>query len=157
MAYIKSQPYLIQTFDTSRILDQFERDFQNFFNKTDWFEIEKKSSYPKMNMFVNPEEGITIEASVVGLTKDDVKLVYEDNTLTISGESPKSEKFDESKITYQLREIPKGTFRRSIMIDSKYFDVSKIKGNVENGLLKITIPILEHIAETKKQKVIQLS
>ena len=93
-------------------------------------------SYPKVDV-IDCGDKLSIEAEIPGLSKDEVSVDYEDNTLSILG-SKRSEVSDEKK-KYIRKELKRSGFKRSFHIDNS-FDSLKIKAKFENGLLIIDIP-----------------
>lgn len=110
-----------------------------------------KFAYPRMNI-IDTEKEVILEATVPGLTKDNVKVEWSDNTLIISGGcEEKKESKDKDGGKYFRREITKKNFSRSFTVYESLYDVYNIDAKVENGLLTITLPKLK--VEEKKPEV----
>jgi HSP20 family molecular chaperone IbpA len=120
-----------------------------------------KSTYPRINCYSHPGEDIIIEATVPGLTKDDLKITCtndEKNNIDISIKYNKITKSTEEKPPYYYtREIHQSGFSRSVGI-SRYFcqDINLITAKVENGLLTITVPYQEYKKPNSVSKVITI-
>lgn len=84
-----------------------------------------------------------------GLTKEDVKVNYEDGVLTVRGEK-KAEQKEETK-NYHRIERCFGMFERSFRVPSKILD-NKIDAKFKNGILEVTLPK----AEDAKPKEIEV-
>jgi len=112
----------------------------------DWFT--GRSSYPRVNVKNEPSQ-IVIDASVPGLTKENVNVEYQDGVLTISGQS--QNKSQENGDRYVLRELHKSAFARTFDIPEDKFLVEKISAEVDNGLLSVIIPKKEAVIEEKKE------
>ena len=84
-----------------------------------------------------------------GLTKDDVKISYQDDVLTVSGEK-KTEEKDEKK-DYHYFERRYGKFQRAFRLNSDVL-VDKIDATFKNGVLMIDLPKAE-IAKPKEIEV----
>lgn len=121
----------------------FDRSFDNFFEGRSL----AKSGYPRIDIVDGKD--LRIEASVPGLTKDQVSVEYIDEILTISGES-QNETEDENR-TY--RELHRSKFSRSLRLDPNEYDVEKIDAEVKNGLLTVTIPKFEMIKPESVKKI----
>lgn len=93
--------------------------------------------YPRVNI-IDQEKEVIIEASVPGLTKDDVQVEWCDNTLTISG--GKEEKKESNDKDYKRREITKRKFSRSFSVYHSQFECYNIEAEVKDGLLTIKLP-----------------
>jgi HSP20 family protein len=101
-----------------------------FFNSfDDVFETSKIRNTPKVDVDKD-DYGYTIQMSVPGLTKDDLKILIKDGVLSITHE--KSEKTENLKFV--------SSFKRMYTIpdDVKEKD---IVGKVENGVLYLSLPI----------------
>ena len=101
--------------------------------------------WPVMNLYENNDENIIV-AKLPGLKKEDIAIVYKDNSIKISGERIK-EKNEKNNI--QLRERFYGKFERSIMLSEK-IDSEKIQAEFKNGLLIIKLP---KSSETKPKAI----
>ena len=106
-------------------------------------------SYPKVDI-IDLGQKLSIEAEIPGLSKEEVSVDYEDNTLSIVG-SKRSETLDDSK-KYIRKELKRSGFKRSFHLDDT-FDSKKIKAKFENGLLIIDIP-KKHPEKSKKIKIL---
>jgi len=85
-------------------------------------------------------DSIVLRADVPGMSKDDIKVVVHENTLTLKGER-KSEKKEE-KASYYRMERACGSFYRSFSLPSMV-DAAKIKAAYTNGVLEIVLPKME--------------
>jgi HSP20 family protein len=91
------------------------------------------------------EKDITLHVVAPGLTKEDFSLDIKEDRLVISGERKVNE---DIKDTYQIVESRFGKFQRSFKL-SKEVNADKISAKYENGILLITLPLVEK-AELKK-------
>jgi HSP20 family protein len=92
------------------------------------------------------EEGLlTVRASVPGVQPQDLKITIEDNVLTLSGESKKTETLEGAKV-YRM-ETAYGTFSRSVRRHGKD-DTDKVEASFENGVVTVTLP--RNTADQKK-------
>jgi HSP20 family protein len=116
--------------------------FDNYFNKvfSDMFGEEFEAGfkgYPRVDIYDN-HSVLIIEASVPGLSKDNVRVDWQNGGLTICGKSATDE--SRSSNNYLHKELHRSTFCRSFKVDEHKFDIEKIDAKVENGLLTVTIP-----------------
>lgn len=144
---------------TSKLInhrDEFVSSFDRLFDnlvKTTYPEIPKsfgidffeKSSYPKMNVAV-VESGVEIVAEIPGLTKEDVKIKFNENVLTISGER-KSDNIEGK--TYIMRELKRSSFSRSLKFHQTVA-AANIKADFKDGVLTVFAP-WETPKETSKE------
>ena len=117
--------------------------FKNFFDQASAFQsnLETKINHPVD--IILKEEAMVFEIAAVGLKKEDIDLKVEDgNCLKVSYTKPKIES-NESDVDageYIHKGIAKRSFDLGWKISPK-FDLTKIKASMENGLLKVEIPV----------------
>ena len=121
--------------------------FNDFFNR-DLFQPAETQISPRINVEEN-DNAWTITAELPGVDKGDVKVNYQDNVLTISGEK-KFEKEDKDK-NYHRVERSYGKFSRSLNINSAIL-ADKIDASYKDGVLTISLPK----AEEAKPKLIDV-
>ena len=90
-----------------------------------------------------------LNVDLPGMTKDQVKVRFEDGMLSITGEK-KSEK-EEKKVNYHRVERSFGRFERSFRVPSR-ISASKIDAKFDKGVLTVTMPK----AEEAKPKEIEV-
>ena len=84
-----------------------------------------------------------------GLTKEDVKISFKDDVLTVSGEKKSEEKDEKKDDHYYERRY--GKFQRAFRINSDVI-VDKIDASFKDGVLMIDLPKAE-IAKPKEIEV----
>lgn len=124
--------------------------FDNFFND-DFF---TNSDYlPGKNGFKvdikENDNNYTIEADLPGVKKDSINIAYENNYLSIS--TARQDEYEEKKDNFIRKERHYGEFRRSFYVDN--IDDTKIKAEFKDGVLKIEIPKLEKVPQSKKIEI----
>ncbi|HHJ53651.1 MAG TPA: Hsp20/alpha crystallin family protein [Caldithrix abyssi] len=92
------------------------------------------------------DDAFNITAELPGMKKEDIKITFQDNILTISGEKKTEEKREEKNFHRMERSF--GKFSRSIGIPAGVV-LDKIDAEYKNGVLYIHIPKAEE-AKTKK-------
>lgn len=128
-------------------LTKFDILFRDIFNNSNSFNIlEGKQPHP-LNIFYD-DNGLHFEVACTGLTKDDVEIKVEDNTLQILYDKPEEEEFHQGTIH---RGLSKKSFKLAYKIAPKY-DLGKIDARLDNGLLQITIGF----AEEAKPKTVKI-
>lgn len=98
------------------------------------------SSWPTPQISVDVVENdkeYTLEANLPGFSKDEIKVNYDDNQLTISAEHKEEKNVDEKN--YKRRERKYGSVKRTLTLPAGV-DHSKIVAKNENGVLHLTIP-----------------
>lgn len=141
MTLIKFEP--MKDFET--LHDRIQRYFDDLpafgFKYTDSFS-------PKIDISEG-EKNINVVAEIPGVSKEDIKIVLQDNILTIEGEKKKEEinkedNFYRSERTY-------GSFKRCFTLPAEV-DSDKVDAKFENGILKITMPKLE-VKQVKEKEI----
>ena len=117
--------------------------FKNFFDQASAFEssIDRKINHPVDIIYT--EDALLFEIAAVGLEKKDIELQVEDgNCLKVSYTKPRieSNNSDVDAGEYIHKGIAKRSFDLGWKISPK-FDLTKIKASMENGLLKVEIPV----------------
>lgn len=110
---------------------------KNFFDSEGIFDRPNHRQIKHPVDIYETEEGLTIEIACVGLNKQDVNVIIEDDILRVSYENNKSE---EVKNTLHYSGIRKSNFNLGWKIARK-FDLAQSSPSMENGLLSIFIPI----------------
>lgn len=99
---------------------------------------------PKAEIVKN-ETNFTVKVSLPGAKKEDLKLSFDKNLLTVSGE--KKSEHEENKNNVLRSEFHYGKFSRTFKIDAE-IDKDNINAEFLDGILKITLPLTEKVAAT---------
>ena len=119
--------------------EDIDRLYEEFFKDR----MEDAESLSKVPTRVNIEEtkdAYIVTAELPGLKKSDVKITFQDNQLTISGE--KKEDADVKNRTFHRYERQFGSFSRTFSIPN-LIQADKISASMEDGVLKVTLPKAE--------------
>ncbi len=108
--------------------------FQNFFDEKGIKGI--ISGFKPNSDIIEKEKHYEIHLSIPGVKKDDVKITFEKDLLTVEGEKKHDSKEENTK--YYRREISYGKFSRSFHVGDA--DPSGIEASFTDGILNITIP-----------------
>lgn len=116
--------------------------FTDFFNG---------SSLPAANIVENKKE-FRVELSAPGFNKDDFKIEIDKNVLTVSAntENSREEKDEDEKML--RREFYSSSFSRSFVLPEN-IDTEKIGAEQKDGVLKISLPKMEHAPEDRVKKI----
>ena len=101
---------------------------------------------PALDVYEQKDE-LIVKAEIPGLTKDEIDITLEGNTLTIKGEKKKEEEVKEED--YYRSERTYGAFARSIDLPAAV-QTDKVNASFKNGVLEIRLPKTE---EAKKNVV----
>lgn len=96
------------------------------------------------------KDNYVFKLEVPGMDKDDVKIEFHNNTLTIKGERKKEEEVKDEN--YHRIERFSGSFSRSFTLPGEA-DAGKINASMKNGILELQIPK----AEEKKARTIPIN
>lgn len=141
MTLIKFEP--MKDFET--LHDRIQRYFDDLpafgFKYTDSFS-------PKIDISEG-EKNINVVAEIPGVSKEDIKIVLQDNILTIEGEKKKEEINKEDNFYRSERSY--GSFKRCFTLPAEV-DSDKVDAKFENGILKIAMPKLE-VKQLKEKEI----
>jgi HSP20 family protein len=129
------------------LMRRFTADLDRFFegNSSGWGSSVRLWSPP---IEISEKDGqLTVCAELPGLNKDDVKVEWTQDGLTISGER-RSEQEDRREGIYRS-ERSYGSFKRTIPIPDEA-DVEHAKATFENGLLTVSVPVPETVEHRRE-------
>jgi len=98
-------------------------------------------TFPLMNVY-DSKDDLVVTAELPGLSKDQVKITFADNVLTLSGEIqalPKSK-----GMVIVRRERSEGAFEKTLRVPTKVKQ-DAISASFANGILTITLPKAEEV------------
>ena len=95
------------------------------------------------------EDGYVVKASVPGINVEDVEITFEDDVLTIKGETHNDQEQEDGK--FHIRERWFGTFGRRLRFPTNV-DADAIEATYENGILTLNVPKVEE-EQPKRIKV----
>ena len=123
--------------------------FRNFFDRDLGYLPAAQTKIPHPLDIYFTDEGLFFEVACTGLSKKDVDIKIEGQEINISYQKPKKdEKLYEGYIYHGLS---KKSFNFGYKIAPKY-DLSQASAEMENGLLKIQVPV----AEASKPQVLKI-
>lgn len=95
---------------------------------------------PAVDIFENGNQELVLKAELPDMKREDITVVFENNTLTIKGER----KFADEVKQEQFHRVERayGTFSRSFSLPSSV-DAGKIAADYKNGVLTVKLPFRE--------------
>lgn len=93
------------------------------------------------------ENEYVVKASIPGMKPEDLDITYNNNMLTIRGETKSEEEKEDTR--YHLRERRFGSFSRSITLPTSV-NAGKIKASYDAGVLTLQLPKAE---ESKPRRI----
>jgi HSP20 family protein len=132
--------------------------FDRFLNNElmDWGHSNYSStntSLPAVNVKETNDDFI-IELAAPGMEKNDFKINFKNNVLTISSE--KENKKEEENDNYTRKEFSYQSFQRSFTVAENAVVGDKIAAKYNNGILHITLPKREEV-KPQPERVIKIS
>lgn len=89
------------------------------------------------------DDDVIVLAAIPGLSPDDIEIIAEKNTVTISARIPNVATAEHAKdARWYLHELPRGSFRRSLTLPFDV-DASRAEASFELGMLRLTLPKAE--------------
>ncbi|MFH1538171.1 MAG: Hsp20/alpha crystallin family protein [bacterium] len=123
-----------------------DRMFGDFLSDSFWGTDSLRAVDPPIDVYEKDGE-IVLSAELPGMSKDDIDINVEGNTVTLRGERKhKDEVKDEH---YHRIERLYGSFERSFTLPASA-DTNKISAEYKNGILKLRIPKLD---EAKPKRI----
>jgi HSP20 family protein len=93
---------------------------------------------PAVDVLEN-ESGITLKADLPGVSRDDLHIRVDGETLTVEGQVNLG---DVKQLQAVYAEVRTAQYKRSFVL-SRDLDTSKIDASMKNGVLTLTMPKLE--------------
>lgn len=107
---------------------------------------------PPVDIIEDDQKGLVLKAELPDLSREDIDLRVDHNTLTISGEK----KMDQDVKDEQYHRIERtfGSFSRTFTLPATV-DTSRIGAEYKNGVLTVTLPLKEEAKPKQIQVQIQ--
>ena len=147
MTYVKFGP--AGEFDT---VNNINNKIHRFFGEFPNFGFEVNYPFKPKTDFYGDSQNFYIELEVPGMKKEDIKISFKDNVLTIGGDKKdysKGKKIDE--ILKSERNF--GNFTRSFQLPDE-INAESIEASFEDGVLKVTIA--KAVKKTADEKEIKI-
>jgi HSP20 family protein len=95
---------------------------------------------PAVDIVENGKQELVLKAELPDMKREDIQVVFENNTLTLKGER----KFENDVKQEQFHRVERayGTFSRSFSLPSTV-DATRIGAEYKNGVLTVTLPFRE--------------
>jgi HSP20 family protein len=131
--------------------------FNSFFNKDlmDWYSTgfsAENTTLPSVNI-LEDENRIQIDVAAPGLKKEDFKIDFDRNRLTVSAEL--EDEKNESGDRFSRREFCYRSFRRQFNVPIETVDGDQIQAVYKDGILSLTLPKREEL-KPKPARVIEI-
>lgn len=133
---------LSRTRNINDLQGEIDRMFGRFFPSQDNNHSSQKAVWAPRTDLIETDDDYRIDLDVPGMSKDDLKINYQDNKLTVSGERTINHS-DENE-EYVRVERSFGQFHRSFTLP-RTVDASNISASYENGVLSVRVPKTETV------------
>ncbi|MCC6397614.1 MAG: Hsp20/alpha crystallin family protein [Bacteroidetes bacterium] len=121
------------------IQKEINRMFDSFFRGPEDDGLQTTSWNPLVDVTEN-DHAYLLNVELPGVSRNDVKIVVQDNQLTIRGE--KKQEKESKNSNYHRVERSYGSFQRTFTLPSTV-KAEKIEANYNDGVLSITVPKAE--------------
>jgi len=145
MTLVRWEPFR----EFSAMQDRVNRVFNDFYRGADDDVMRSGVWVPAVDIYNNGKEELVIKAELPDLSKDEIEITVENNTLTLKGEK----KMDQAVKDDQYHRIERvyGAFSRTFSLPQTV-DTSKVSADYKNGVLTIAL----QMKEEAKPKQIQV-
>lgn len=127
--------------------------FNDFFDN-DWM-VKANATAPSINV-IESDKDYQVEVAAPGMTKEDFNVhLNENSNLVISMEKRQTNEDDNQNKRYLRREFSYSKFEQALILPDNVVK-EKIKANVSNGVLTITIPKQTPEERIKVNRVIEI-
>ena len=134
MAIVRWDPFRELTDMQSRM----NRLFGEFYGRRTEDDLLPRSTWwPPVDIYENDRHELVIKAELPDMKRDDIKLVVDNNVLTISGEKTSDSEMKDENCHRVERTY--GQFSRSFSLPNTV-DTTKVNAEYKNGVLTVTLP-----------------
>jgi HSP20 family protein len=110
-------------------------------------DVFQSASYPKCDI-IDYDDKMELVFEIPGLSKEQVSIDIDGDTLSISGNKHKQVEREGGK--FLRRELKKSSFKRTFGVDSKVFDLDSVRATFTDGVLELVLPKHTRVQPTKK-------
>jgi len=133
---LRHEPFFVGA-QLSRLMDELFRDFDDV-------SYDLAPSYGRTDIY-EKNKALVLETELPGIQKQDIELKVEKDRLVISGEAKRSE--ETAKENYFRIGRRYGQFQRCFPLPANLVDKGGITARLEDGILRVTVPLKESIKE----------
>ena len=135
MAIVKVDPFR----ELAAMQDRMARLFGNVYLRDEDTGF-KGSWVPPVDIFETDSHDLVLKAELPGMTREDIEVTVENNTLVLKG----AKKFEAEVKEENYRRVERtyGTFHRSFTLPTTV-DTSKVGAEYKNGVLTVKLPFRE--------------
>lgn len=137
MAMVRFDPFR----ELATMQDRINRIFGDAYNRRSDDDLMLRGDWiPPVDIYENEKGEIVMKAELPGMSKEDIDIRVENNTLTIRGERKRHSDVKDDR--YHRVERVYGTFSRSFSLPAT-LDATRVAAEYRDGLLTVTLPVRE--------------
>jgi HSP20 family protein len=145
MAIIRWTPFQ----DLATVQDRMNRLFHEFHSRQEDDVMTRGAWVPPVDIFESGNKELVIKAELPAMTREDIDVTVENQTLSIRGEKKFNQEVKDEQ--YHRVERTYGAFSRSFTLPSTV-DATKVAAEYKDGVLTVKLPLREE-AKPKQIKV----
>lgn len=145
MAIIRWTPFQ----DLATVQDRMNRLFHEFHSRQEDDVMTRGAWVPPVDIFESGNKELVIKAELPAMTREDIDVTVENQTLSIRGEKKFNHEVKDEQ--YHRVERTYGAFSRSFTLPLTV-DVTQVAAEYKDGVLTVTLPLREE-AKPKQIKV----
>jgi HSP20 family protein len=127
--------------EMTSLQERVNRIFADAYSRHGEDDLTSRGSWvPPVDIFENDEHELVLKAELPDVTREDINLRVENNTLTIGGQKKAETEVKEQQ--YRRIERTYGSFSRSFTLPATV-DTGAIAAEFKNGVLTIRLPLRE--------------
>lgn len=125
--------------DLATMQDRINRIFGDAYTRRQDDDLTQRGEwFPAVDIYESANQEIVLKAELPGLSREDIDLRVEHNTLTLRGERKRDTNVADEQ--YHRVERSYGAFSRSFSLPSR-IDTEKVRADFKDGVLAITLPV----------------
>ncbi len=121
-----------------RDIDNIGREMNHFFESSP-FGVFGRSTSPRIDVY-QTENSVILKAEIPGVSKDDLNVYVDENSIRLSGQTKKGDDYKEDNVYRTERYY--GSFSRTIPLPVEVKS-EQAKAEYKDGILSITVPKVE--------------
>lgn len=130
-----------------RDIDNISKDMTNFFEHSPFGFISRTTS-PRVDVY-QTDEDVVVKAEIPGISKEDLNVYVDENSIRLSGQSKKDNEYKDEHIYRSERFY--GSFSRTIPLPVEVKS-EQAKAEYKDGILSVIVPKVEH-AKMKGRRI----
>jgi len=148
MAIVRWDPFR----ELNAVQERMNRLFGDVYRAADDDVMRRGAWAPPVDIYDSGSHELVIKAELPDMSKDDIEITVENNTLTLRGEK-KMDSAMKDECCHRI-ERTYGTFSRTFSLPTTV-DTSKVSADYKNGVLTVKLPVREEAKPKQIQVHVQ--